>query len=449
MKDPHEMGVKVFLTAYDPSDLPGGSVDPLGFERGYLFLADKILPGMTNVAQCPRYFAVLCAGAKLAQVDADDPPRKQYDVRRETILRLERLWVLANVLAAKQDSNMGLSGLRGVMYAQRYEAQLAEAGASHTSGKYRLLSRQMPYGVIGMYGSVAEGLRLLSRDTFELTPDLGERLAVAFIEETKIPRSVQKAATEDEDAEVSLGVLADWGGRAWLWGKPGDGESKCIEEMITFDSIRCRFSEILARHPLGNQEMELQRLNRIEAALAKSTADRDLWESLRCILAYERCYRVALLVLERLLHLCRNSGTGFITQSQLQDDNVLKRACGLIPNSVARLRRALAQAKTAHFQNDLDRLKDVRQFLDEAASASASPAQLAEAVLARHRDVQRGKFDNGRRKMPWIEMTDSRIALTTTRVGGSGRELTEPGQIPAHLYRTHSADAWNQGARRV
>ena len=48
-----------FLTAYDPSDLPGASVDPLGFERGYLFLADKILPGLTNVASRPRYFALI------------------------------------------------------------------------------------------------------------------------------------------------------------------------------------------------------------------------------------------------------------------------------------------------------------------------------------------------------------------------------------------------------
>ena len=40
-----DLGFPVFLTAYDPSDLPGGSLDPLGFERGSLFLADKILPG--------------------------------------------------------------------------------------------------------------------------------------------------------------------------------------------------------------------------------------------------------------------------------------------------------------------------------------------------------------------------------------------------------------------
>lgn len=66
-------GGPVFLTSFDPPDLPSASLDPLGFERGYLFLADKILPGLTNVANCPRYFSVLCAGASLATVDSDLP----------------------------------------------------------------------------------------------------------------------------------------------------------------------------------------------------------------------------------------------------------------------------------------------------------------------------------------------------------------------------------------
>lgn len=30
------MSLHFFITAYDPSDLPGGSLDPMGFDRGYL-----------------------------------------------------------------------------------------------------------------------------------------------------------------------------------------------------------------------------------------------------------------------------------------------------------------------------------------------------------------------------------------------------------------------------
>src|SRR5947209_7834985 len=40
--------IETFLTAYDPTDLPGTSIDPLGFEADYLLLADEILPGVAN-----------------------------------------------------------------------------------------------------------------------------------------------------------------------------------------------------------------------------------------------------------------------------------------------------------------------------------------------------------------------------------------------------------------
>src|SRR5438105_4483313 len=103
-----------FLTAFDPSDLPGSSIDPLGFDRGYMFLADKILPGLTNVANRPRYLGMLCAGIELAEVDDGDPPKKLYNERRETVLRLERLWALANVMAA--DGSRPASGIRGIRY---------------------------------------------------------------------------------------------------------------------------------------------------------------------------------------------------------------------------------------------------------------------------------------------------------------------------------------------
>lgn len=73
--DSTELGFLVFLTAYNPSDLLGSSFDPLGSERGYLFLADRILRSLTNVADRPRYFSVLCDGAFLAEVDVADPPR--------------------------------------------------------------------------------------------------------------------------------------------------------------------------------------------------------------------------------------------------------------------------------------------------------------------------------------------------------------------------------------
>ena len=85
------MQLQPFLTAYDPTDLPGGSVDPLGFDRGYTWLAEKILPGLTNAADQPRYLSALCAALVLADgASSATTPRERERVRREVVLRAER-----------------------------------------------------------------------------------------------------------------------------------------------------------------------------------------------------------------------------------------------------------------------------------------------------------------------------------------------------------------------
>ena len=154
------MSLAFALTAYDPTDLPGGSIDPLGFERGYLFLADKTLPGLTNVANRPRYFGLLCAGAQLADVSTSFSPRQAYQARMQSVLRLERLWALANVLARDEAENdqLATSGLRGVSYAERKTESIYKERSSRTTGEFKLLSRQVTYGAVGIYGAVAQGM---------------------------------------------------------------------------------------------------------------------------------------------------------------------------------------------------------------------------------------------------------------------------------------------------
>lgn len=61
--------VQVFWTPYDPLDLASGSLDPLGSARGYLALADRLLPGFTTVTTVPRYVSMLCAALKSAQME--------------------------------------------------------------------------------------------------------------------------------------------------------------------------------------------------------------------------------------------------------------------------------------------------------------------------------------------------------------------------------------------
>lgn len=125
--------VDFFLTAYDQSDLPGTRIDPLGFERGYLYLADKILPGMTNVAARPLYFGLLCAGISLAKEDEQLSPLEFIKRKRDTLLRLERFWALSNVLASETGE---ADGVRGLRYAQAKSRELARSQAVRVDPKY-------------------------------------------------------------------------------------------------------------------------------------------------------------------------------------------------------------------------------------------------------------------------------------------------------------------------
>jgi hypothetical protein len=430
--------IDLFLTAYDPSDLPGTSIDPLGFERGYLFLADKILPGLTNVASHPRYFALLCAGIYLSGDTVDNRREVVRKHRQEIILRLERFWALANVLARPDDSG----GVRGVTYAQAWAADLQRSGAARTTANYPLLSRQSQYGAIGMYANVASGMRFLSREDLSLTSALGEIAAEAFCDETKLPNTLRRAVLEDGD--VSLATLNNWGAEAHVEAEVKATEAKCLFEALHGNPVRSRTAALLLQHPRKNdQETELDRLKRMERALKGKAESQDLREAIQCIQEFESCYQLATLAFERLLWLCRHHAAPSIKTSESKNDAVMQAIRDRLPLRVRQLTSILDNGTDAAFRQNLDRLSDVRKFLEEASAATTDINAFIGAFVARHADIQHGKFDRGRRKMPWIELKDGRITLTMTRAGGMNWEATLPEHIQAHPYRLSAADAFN------
>lgn len=436
-----------FLTAYDPSDLPGGSVDPMGFERGYLYLANKILPGMTNVADCPRYFGMICVGSLLSGVGLDASPKDQRKKRGETILRLERLWALANVLSEKGAGENALSGLRGVTYAIRHKEDLIEKRKATTDCNYKLLIRQVPYGALGIYGAVAEYCGALHRSTYELTPALGLPLGEAFQKETEMPTAIRKAV--QEDGVVSLDVLTRWGNQAYLRGKLGTNESRYIADMIKCDPIRNKFASLLNRYKYKNGENEQERLKRIGEVIKNDTTQNDLSESIQAILQYERCYQIIMLGFERLLHLSRSAPSGALKLSSLGRDTAFKMVQGNLPSAAKKMRAIINNAHSEHFKKGIEYLDDVLKLLEDASNGSESAVRLAEILTERHTDVQRGKFDHGRRKMPWMEIQNRQLSLTMTRVGGMGIEVVSPDKIATHPYRLNAADRWIAAAGSI
>jgi hypothetical protein len=430
--------VDFFLTAFDPSDLPGTSIDPLGFDRGYTFLADKILPGLTNVANRPRYFGMLCAGVALAEVEESAPPKRLYSDRREAVLRLERLWALANVLAT--DEGRSAAGVRGIRYVSEEVSRLKRTGAKSATARFKLLSRQEPYGVLGIYGTIAEGLRfVVERNTFTLSPDAGDALAAAFIDETEMPLAVKRAVREDSD--VSTSVLAAWGERAHISVSPGKEEARHLAEALHRNPVRSRTSRILSSAPSEEDEAELARIKRIHKSIADDGADADLKDAFEAILGFEECYRVLMLGFERLLWLCRSATNAVLPREQLRGDKVILDVCRLLPSAAQRFSRVFGKPRTNHLLSEIERIQDARLFIERGAAACDSPSLLCDALLARHVDVQHGKFDRGRRKMPWIESSAAGLSLTTTRSGGLTFEARLPNEINPHSYRLVAADA--------
>src|SRR4051794_7232539 len=83
---PLQEPVQVFWAPYDPLDQVSGSLDPLDFGRGYLALADRLLPGFTTVTSYPRYVSMLCAAIRSASAHCpSEPGILASAVRRERL----------------------------------------------------------------------------------------------------------------------------------------------------------------------------------------------------------------------------------------------------------------------------------------------------------------------------------------------------------------------------
>jgi hypothetical protein len=288
---------------------------------------------------------------------------------------------------------------------------------------------------------------LLYRSTWETTPGLGDALGDAFLEETNTPASLRNAAVDDQ-RDISIKILKEWGSRAWLWGRAGESESQVIAQMLEFEATRKRVCEVLRKNPRKKEESELERLARISERLDADRIQEDLWEIVVAILRFESAYRITMLGFERLLRGCRVIAGGALSPADLASDKTLEKVRSDLPKAVNTLEEHLSHLKTDQIGKDLSRLDDTREFLRATAEAASESKRFVESLVTRHSDVQHGKFDRGRRKMPWLEWVGGRLVQTMTKVGGRADEVTKADQIVPHFYRTDAADRWLEAAER-
>ena len=153
--------------------------------------------------------------------------------------RFERLWALGQCAGAPGGVGFGAAGRE---LPRQAATDLQEKGTATTDGGYKVLSRQVRYGAVGIYGPVGDGFPAFDRQTLTLTPGRGERLGEAFLDETQAPGPVKHAARDG--TPVKLATLEAWGERCHLEAETGAGERACLREALEADDVRLRMARL-------------------------------------------------------------------------------------------------------------------------------------------------------------------------------------------------------------
>jgi hypothetical protein len=441
----------IFLTAYDPAELPGGTIDPLGFTAGYLALADQLFPEMTAAANQATYFPMLCAGLWIAESEGKEerPGAAGRRQRVEIALRFERLWALSCALAEQRAGNDSggerstdmTAGLRGIRYIERELERLTQARAKETGSEFAVLAQQYRYGAFGIYGSVAQALRLLEKTTLVPTPAFGEALGQSFLETTAEPRlrNDLKRAACDPKARIGLSTLAAWGAKAHAGARLSGDARKRLRQAV-LGNLRRRQMLELVEEVFEKWSGEWSDRTLLGACVTwleeRQEQESSLIASLRAALAYDAFLREVLLVFERMLWLCGKTDEAEL--SVVFADEVVTGAAERIAE---RARDLLATVERLLELGNTDLAARGRGVVELARYFASGPpvAESVRQVIGRHARIQWGKLERGRPKQAWLIERDGRFALTSARFVLRTAEPTSAGDVHAPDWRFRAA----------
>jgi hypothetical protein len=447
---------RLFWTAYDPLDLASGSIDVLGFQLGYIALANKLLPGFTTVTTSPRYVSMLCAAVGAAEAafpSAGDSAVRIRQTRMAGVKSYERAWALACGLAATEAAigNKAVDGLRGVQYVRRRLSELSGREKSIRTSSFNLLANQVRYGGIGAYSTLLEDCHLASMRSIMPRP-LGTRLAESF------PRPDDSMTPWDEDRPLPLDALRAWGQKCHLGDFTRD-EGTCLasalrggEEGGWEDDVRWTSLRVLANFGEDVGE-EPALLDRLLAAIRGGGSDRlkmpapcvrQIEASLILIRPYERLYQAVQFLFDSVRAAATDEPEVRLESLAPAPQCVL--ACEGARDAATELLDALEKAEAVHTQT----AHEVRSTFAEAGIASIAETlsrpskgdEVLGLVLDRHRDVQQGKFHRGERKAAWVRRDP---ANGSVRLNSQRHQLPRSDrydswdQLPWHPYRTFGA----------
>jgi hypothetical protein len=446
--------LRLFWTAYDPLDLASGSIDVLGFQAGYIALANKLLPGFTTVTTSPRYVSMLCAAVGAAEAafpGVGDATVRVRQTRMAAVKSYERAWALACGLADRAGTKNAVDGLRGIQYVRRRIDEISGREKSIRTSSFNLLANQVRYGGIGAYSTLMEDCHLATMRSVTPRP-LGAQLAEPF------PRPDDDLAVWDEDRPLPLDRLREWGLKCHL-GEFTREEGRCLatalrggEEGGWEDDVRWTALRMLAK--VGEDGIaESVLLDRMLDAIRDGTADRlkapplcvrQIEATLVLIRPYERLYQAVQFLFDAVRAAATDESEARLgplaaTAPCVSALQGVRSAAGDLHTAMENA--AAIHPQTAHDSRAAFAEAGVVSFAETARSVSDGPDLLG-LVLDRHRDVQQGKFDRGERKAAWVRRDP---ANGTAHLTAQRHQLPRSGRydswdtIPWHPYRSFGA----------
>jgi hypothetical protein len=453
-------GLALFATTYDPLDLASDSIDPLGFLKVYLALADRLLPGFTTVTSVPRYLPMLCAGLRAAEKvhprDENREPAKARAQRLEILRHFEKLWALACGLAAEQLGDSAIAGLRGVRYVRNFlNANVGRADVS--VGEFNLLSNQVRYGGIGTYGQMLESCHFADWTSLTLRP-LGEKLADCF----PLPSGW---APERSSLRYAKEILAAWGEEACVAKMPNEEAGVMREglkggiEAEHQDEVRWLSLKLLKQAGAATDPSEAACLERFcDLVKTEATGDARKASALKQLRAIaplieplEQFYQCVIFLFDEVRVQSTENPAGY-ELTLLDGQQEAQRALEQAARSKSRLDSAMTKAQVEDPSLTAPVVQAMRESgiltLGDEVSQAGSAANAAEVLLQRHAAVQAGKFDRGQQKAPWLRLSGGRARLSSQR-----NELTRVQQanswrhVVRHPYRISAASQFIKQCR--
>ncbi len=418
-----------FSTAYDPTEDPPGSVDPLGTLSEAERLADILLPGFTVRIWRPRLLTFAAVAAVIAERAVRLTGREED--RLAARLVVERMFVAAVTLQMEEfPDDFGSAGVR--LPGRRLAEQAWREGEPLRSANF--LKGQAVNGPFGVMARLARSLGLVDADgrPGRSAPDLllawSEDLGLPdFLEDPKQAsgEGIRWAKRITETVVQGLGRNGDWPGRsqqvwAMLAGKlRPDGmragkERGAIIAALNGDPVRRRMFDIMRapeslnayRERAGQDRGVFERtvlLKTLRPLLQTDDdpVDRTIASCLRAIEGYEKASAVLQQVFDAILWGLRNK-SGQATQAEILElapvAQVIKRAVANASAVSRDLEQAGAEFKDAAVQNAAARVQAIERIRDDIALCANSVDAAVSAVMGRHQRIQKEK-----RKAAWID----------------------------------------------